>query len=400
MPIQFKDVFVYDTNPAITLEEVYKLRSNFAGIFDFKFDSLVDDSLDDLSDWSDNRGVWVADGTAVGTATATGVSWDYGELWHDEDTPSSFKIFAYLNENAVDGSCILFRGNGTTQYYLLEINQDDCGFYHYNDGTITTLSKMDPYDIDLTGPGEVELAVWQQEYSEYALDRYLFMSFRFNDRLVLSAKHNLVGGVPDLKWGLGASVGGIGRWDAVRIPDLSQIIVWSSLDPGETPMSSIERAIGDRVVTHFVRGSGELRAFKPKATSVTYTVPSTQQLKEETEEWDSREALSHVRVNYASGAVEAFDEDMLEQYGHRFQEFYNADIYHETEAYEEALAILRRSKEQMRRYTVALRNVGWLLETDDHVLLPSGDHILVDGLQIIVGEAIRTAVQGRKYAYT
>lgn len=393
MPIKFEEALVYNANASLSIEDVYRLRGEFGAIHAFEFDDLVNDPFTTLDEWTDPRSVWaILSETAI--ASASGAAWEYGELWSDYTTPSSFKIIGMLHENAGEGSCLIFRGDGSETYYVLEINSTSCGFYYVEDGVSTALSVL-PETIYT--PAKVELTVWQQQYSKEANDRYLFMTFSLDGRTILSASHHIPLTVPGLYWGLGVKSTGVSRWDSVRIPDLSDIVIWTSLDPGETPMASIKRAVGDRVLSQLVRREA-LRAWKPKAQAVDYVIPA-KNIRAIRPEFDSRELISHVRMQYASGWVDVFDEDLLAAYGHHFREVYNADIYHEDEAYNEGLAVLRRAKEQATRCSIQLVGLGFLLEPEDRIQLPDSSTWLIDSVSCRIQQHVQTTIRARYYVF-
>lgn len=399
MPITFENALMYDTNRSLCLEDIYRMRAAFAGIHQFNFDSLADEDFSGLGNFTDAEGVWSTEfGIVTGDASATGISFDYAPLWHSAETPASFKVVARIPYSGPhDGTCLVFRGNGTDTYYVAELGWTHAAFYHVSGATVTTLSTIGT-PVSIVGPNEIELAVYEHQYSEYEQDRYLFMSLSADGSLLLTAKDHIPDTVPGRYWGLAVRAGEVAKWENARIPDLSDVVFWASIDPGEDVLGAINRAVGDRVINHFVRGNGEIRAWRSKASDPDFTFDKDHELRVRYER-DAREIITHVRMHYASGWVEAFDPEMYRVYGHRFDERYNADIYSKEEAYAEALAVLRRSKENATKCSFTVINAGYLLEPEDHIVLPDGTHWLIDAIDISVDRNIRTTIRGRRYAF-
>lgn len=398
MPIQFDDVTVYDTRQMLSIEDAFRLRGVFAGIHKYEFDSLVNDDFSDLDGWTDPEAVWAISGGGVeASATATGNSWQIAPLWSTAQTRASFKVIATLGQGTTGGACILFRGNGQDTFYFAQIDADRVGFYKSDKGLISTISELDPQQA-LTWPGTITVGVYQDQYSEYAEDRYLFMSIFLDDRLLLAARDHIPGAIPGFYWGLGIRDGYNVTWRDARIPDLSDIVTWSSLDPSESASGSLARTLGDRVVTYFVRHNDALRAFRPKESALSHTF--TRRLsKIYRTPTDRRQLYSHVRLYYATGDwVEVFSPALYKAIGHRFIEVNNQDIVHEDEAYREAGEILRRMEERASSYHITAFNHGYLLEPGDRISLPDGNSI-VDTVGWSVEKRIEVQIRGRKYAY-
>lgn len=392
MPVKFGDVFIHDANRILSLEDIYRMRAEFAGIHHFSFDSLVSDELlENTGDWEDPLGVWGFNGSAYASPTG---SFDFAPLWHAVETPASFKLRAHMSYGA-SKTGIAFRGNGSDEYYVALLDWPDCGFYHVSPSGVETLIEMDTQTLILEG--DVELSVYQHQYSEEDNDRFLFMSIWFNDRLILSGYHHIPDDVPGYRWGFAVPPGGDAKWGSVHIPDLCDTVLWASIDPGESALESLRRSVGERVITHFVRPDGSLRAFKPKATQLAYELPEDYVLSR-SHGRDTREIISHVRLHYAAGWVDVFDPVLMEHFGHRFAEVQNPDISSAREAHTEASAALRRSLEAVDLYRADMERVGYFLEPGDHILL-NGEHATVDSVAFQHNLAITTNVTARGYGF-
>jgi hypothetical protein len=180
---------------------------------------------------------------------------------------------------------------------------------------------------------------------------------------------------------------------------MTEIIPWSSVDPGEAPFQGIQRAIADRVIKSHVRYDGTLRAWRPKPSDVAQVFTASQE-SQFSRETDLRELYNHVRLYYSLDWVEVFDPDTYEKYGHRFIEITNTYIEDRDEAYREAQAILRRIKEGAFRAEFRTKRGGLVLEPEDRITLPNNEDYIIDSIAFDYSKnGIVTDIRARKYSW-
>lgn len=408
--VRFTDTFVAEMRPALTLEDVYQYLASYGGIHRFSFDSLLSTCAPfDPAEWDTADGTWTFDQTQfTGQADGSGgwhVAWwkgNGGDAADNKNFPQSFALEVDTGSNGKN-AVIAFRSNGLGDFYAVYIDTAHVTFYKVEDGTWSVLENAD-YSPELdffVGPASLRLVVRQVMFSEKEIDRWLFLSLWIDDRLVLAARDHLPDSTPGLRWGLGYrnTTTNDARYTRVRVPDMTEIIPWSSIDPGETPLQGIQRSVADRVIKGHVRYDGTLRVWRPKASAVQqmFGAGSENHL---SEEYNLRELYNHVRLYYALDWVEVFDGESYEAYGHRFIEMTNTYIEDEDEAYREVLAILRRLKESAFRCEFRTKGGGLLLEPEDRVTLSNGKDYLIESITLEYRDrGLVVSLKGRQYAY-
>lgn len=409
MGVKFTDVFVAEARPALTIEDVYKHLSSYGGVHHFSFDSLIEIASFDAAEWDTTDGNWSIDnGALIGTAAGAAgfkVAWWKGNGGDPDDwreLPGNFVIDVKIGASA--NTVLAFRGSGSGDFYAVHISANDIAFYKVSFNTWVkiedaTYSHVSNY---LTGPATVRLAVRQVMFSENEVERYLFASAWVDDRLVLAMRDQLPDEVPGLLFGLGyddSTIGVDANYTYLRLPDLCEILPWATIDPGETPIDGLQRAIADRVIKMFVRADGTLRVFRPKPGVVRQAFTKSVESRFDRRR-DLRETYTHVRLYYALDWVETFDPDLYEPYGHRFIEINNTYIEDESEAIRECAAILRRFKENADTGSLTTKRGGLLLEPEDRVTLPNDADYLVDSIDLAYTDyGLVVTLQCRKYAF-
>jgi hypothetical protein len=373
------------------------MYAGFAGVFKTEFDDLLLAPDFDVMDWSAASGTWVMD-TSAASGTPSGN--DVDVLWWDGDTPTSYTAEIELKAGDTDGPwTVAFRGDGSENYYLARIESGQAAFYKVEYGVLSLLSSFD-IDIDISAPGTMRLAVREMSFSTYEYDRWLFMSLWLDDHFLGMTGDNIADDQPDVRFGLAVMNGDtLTAYSGVRIPDLAASVPYATLDPDETASSAISRALADRVVRSIVRYNGALSSWRPKAASVASTFSRTLQANVKYKR-DIRELINHVRLYYLLDWVEAFDQDSLGQYGHRFREISSAVIESEAEAYQEALNIMRWSQESAFGASLNALAGGLFLEPEDRVTFPDDTDYFIDSLQWeYKGHRLYVTIDGRQYSY-
>jgi len=391
MSVTFSEAFMCDMNTALSIEDVFEMYAAFAGVHDTEFDSLID--AFDGGDWSGD-GTWTLGSSASGTPD--GVN-DVDVLWWDGDTPTSF--VADIHVGSGNGPwTIAFRGNGAGNYYALRVGAFFAEFYKVTNGVPSKLTEIDSGYSVWAGPAHIRLTVREYMFSDREYDNWLLMSAWMDDQFLLSSYDNLQGNDPGVRFGVAVFNGDSQTvYTSIRIPDLAEIVPYSTIDPDETASGAISRAIGDRHIKYFVRWNGALRAWRPKSIAVAQTFTKSHQVKFTLSE-DLRELVNHVRMYYLLSWVEAFDQDSINKYGHRFREVISQVIESEDEAYDEASAIIRRSHEAALSSSFLTYLGGLFLEPEDRISLPNGTDYWISSLSWEWRQQrIMVDINGREY---
>lgn len=399
---RFDTVIVAEDRPVISLEDVYRFMAAFGGVHDTTFNSTV-------------SGVAATGVSGVTWSVGTG-SWDhdvdgylapqsYGEeafavFWCSEDMPSSF-AFEVCGHG--DGVAVAVRGT-TADYYLISLTNDyGLQFYHVAEGVGTLLNSNfeDIHSEDTVyGYGRIKFAVKDTVLTTNNADRWLFLSVWQDDAFIGTHAINIPEADPGFKLGLAAADDSVTYlYGSVRVPDLFDIIPFATIDPAETPWGGIQRAIADKVVENFMRYDGTLTAFRSKARARDRSYVNSG-MKNLTVDIDSRNIFTRLRLNYALDWVEVFDEDLYEAYGHKFEEITSQVIENLDEAELEALAMLRRVKENIRFAGLETLMGGPFIEPQDRVLMPDGEDYFVNGYSWrLEGNRMGMSIEGRHYVF-
>lgn len=402
---RYDKLVMAEDRQAITLEDVFGFMAAFGGVHLTAFDSLLNGiAATGVTgtgvNWTVEDGTWGYDEDGYLCATSAGTG-DFGVIWCDNELPSN-----YVVEVCGHGTGIAVAVRGTESVYYVVYISDTYGvkFYKVIEGSATELNSdfggLHSENIAY-GYGRIKIAVRETHLSSYDEDKWLFLSVWQDDTFIGSHAVNLIDENPGFRLGLCAPEGDSGCvYGTVRVPDLTDIIPFATLDPDEVPWGGVERAVADKVVKSFVRYDGTLKAWRPKpvARSQDFTSSGMRNLSVET---DIRDFFSRLRLYYSLSWVEVFDEDLYEKYGHRFREIVSQIIEVEDEAITEANAIIRMAKEYLKRGSLGTFTCGPFLEPEDRITMPDGEDYLVDGfMQRLAGNRIQTTIQGRHYEFS
>jgi hypothetical protein len=401
---RFDKLVMAEDRQAITLEDVFTFMAAFGGVHMTAFDSLINGiaatgATGTGVNWTVQDGTWGYTEEGYLAASSAGAG-DFGVIWCDESIPSNFVVEVCGHGQGV---AIAIRGTATAYYVVYISDLYGVQFYKVVNGVGTLLNAgfSGAHSENITyGYGRVRVAAREMFLSSYDQDKWLFLSAWQDDTFLGSHAINLQTESPGFQLGLCAPEGDLTCvYGTVRVPDLTDIIPFATLDPGEVPWGGIERAVADKVVKAFVRYNGTLKAWRPKpvARSHDFTSSGLRNLSIET---DIRDSFSRLRLYYSLSWVEVFDETLYEKYGHRFFETTSQVIETEDEALTEAQAMIRRAKEYMRRCMLDTFACGPFLEPEDRVLMPDGQEYLVETTTIrLVGNRMNTSIEGRHYVF-
>ena len=403
---RFDTVIVAEDRPAITLEDVYQFMAAFGGVHDTLFNVVASGvaatGVTGVTgvNWSAGSGTWGYDGSGYLQAQSYSAS-DYDVFWCDTDMPSSY-AFEVCGHG--DGVAVAVRGT-TADYYLISLTDSGgLAFYHVEAGTATLLNSgfEDIHSEGITyGYGRVRIAVKDMVMTTNNEDRWLFLSVWQDDTFIGTHAINIPSTDPGFKLGLAAADDGVNYlYGTVHVPDLYDIIPFATLDPAETPWGGIQRAVADKVVQNYMRYDGTLTAFRSKAKTRDRSFLDAG-MRNLTVDIDTRDIFTRLRLNYALDWVEIFDEELYEAYGHKFEEITSQVIENLDEAETEALAIIRRAKENIRFAGLDTLMGGPFIEPQDRVLMPDGEDYFVNGYSWrLDGNRMRTTIEGRHYVFT
>jgi hypothetical protein len=163
--------------------------------------------------------------------------------------------------------------------------------------------------------------------------------------------------------------------DSVSLIDKENIPTYITLDPGESPIGGLQRAIDGRYVLPFTRFDGSIVPYvwADKISSHTFTMDKYFELQIAK---DTRELHSHVRMLGAYVEAEYIHDPLIDIVGSRFTEANNPYLMTESECYAEA-------KNQVRRMLEAAEQASFrstympFLEPEDRITIEGhGDWIV------------------------
>jgi hypothetical protein len=179
----------------------------------------------------------------------------------------------------------------------------------------------------------------------------------------------------DLYFGFTGSVLPTGL-TALTMPHLTEFAETTTLDPGESAMSGLQRAIEGRYLKMFMRWDGSLRAWRPKERDIASTY-SRAMITNFNETKDPRALRTHIRQVGADLWAEYYDADLAKKHGHTFEELNNPYLLSEAECYQQAkLSVLRLQEQAFQASFTSIYNP----------LLEPEDRLLVKGTGRIIGE--------------
>jgi hypothetical protein len=380
--IRFKEFLVANTTTNKTIEENVKTLFSYAGIHDRSFDSALDETWEAAiatGVWASTpaTGIWtavVASGQAQGIGDG-GSDWDY--LLTVEDMPSEAELSVYKNCNR---GGLVFRGTDANDHYLFFWDSDSCGFKKKSSGTYTTLLDIPKV---YTGEGDITLCWREMKFRAMADEKWLFMSAWMDGELMATAVDDISSTTPGKKAGLAVYDTDTVNFGEFRIPELTEIIEWCSVDVGESPGSALSRMLGRRHIKYFLRYDGTLRMWRPKAATSTWTYQ--RQISGFNWNVDYRNLVSHWRQVGAWEEADYLDTALLEKGITRFHKDDNPDLMTKESCYTEAGYAIQRLKEIANR--VDMRVPAQVLQEPEDVvtvLFVRDDTTVINSVDYIV----------------
>lgn len=394
--VTFNLLEMNDQQDALTLEGVYQKYGAISGIHKFKFDDDIRGF--DASKWTTISNISYSGGNLV----ATGSIGSETNTWYSSDMPHSYTIEFFAHTGTWG---ILLRGDGSSNYYKITYDSTVIKLDKVVASAVEPFASKVLHGEEIVGSGKVRVAVSDAQFSSDSPGRIIYISIWLNDQLLLSFSDNVQTNIPPLRFGLLIpATSATDLYSNLRIPNLGELVIWSSQDPGENPSGAIQRAIEDRYIKSWVRWNGSLRAWKPKARLTYLTIAKTKEFSLQ-RTLDIRQIFSHVRMLGAFQWVQVSDPDLERRFGHRYREVNNTALWNADDCYREAQRLIIRAKEQANQ--AQINTLGLIyLEPDDRLKLPDmktdSDYIdyIVDNIEwSSETDTFRAIVNVRQYYY-
>lgn len=184
---------------------------------------------------------------------------------------------------------------------------------------------------------------------------------------------------------------------SIMTQELSEPIDWFTLDPNESPIGGLNRAIEGRYLKFFMRGNSQLRAWNPRQTDSLF-VFSDENVAEIGRNIDLRSIRTHVKQLGAYTWADFIRPDLIAKYGHRYRELSNPYLLTEAECRVQAELSIKRMEEQLEKINFATPYTP-LLEPEDHIVIDDQDYIIESISLTHQPGFIRQEVVARKYVF-
>jgi|GEM_PF-2124937 hypothetical protein len=189
---------------------------------------------------------------------------------------------------------------------------------------------------------------------------------------------------------------GVGRtFYDIQVPQLTDFMEWSSIDPGETATGGLSRALEGRYVKYFIRYNGALRAWRPSGKPSVYTF-ALDDMQSKSLSFDKRGLYTHVRMLGAYQQSEYLDDLLVRKYGHRFIEVNNPYLMTPQACLREARREVARMESAATSYSLTASYVP-RLELEDRITTPDGDWLISSREVQHEGPEIRQTITARKF---
>jgi len=391
--IRFKEFLVCDTQTNKCIEDNAKTLFSYANVHDRSFDDELTDDFDTLeaSVWNTGEadGAWAIIGGQLRGTGPGGAAWGY--LLSVGDMPSEGILTVY--KNGARGG-IYFRMTDSSNGYMFFWDADSCGFKKRSGGSWSTL-----VDIPKVYAGEADITLsWREmKFRKTADEKWLFMSAWVNGELAVTTEDDISGSTPGKKIGFAVYDSDVVYFDNIRIPELTEITDWCSLDIGEAPAGAISRMIGRRYIKYFLRYDGTMRMWRPKSAASSWIY----QRHITGFNWnvDDRDLASHWRQIGAWEEADRFDTTLLQKGVHRFHKDDNPDLMTREACYNEAGYAIQRLKEVADRIDMGVP-AQVLQEPEDivTVFFARDGHTIINSVDYIVDleQGLSLAFEGSK----
>jgi hypothetical protein len=350
-----------DLKPPLTIENLYRFYAAFGGIYKCEFKS----SASNFSDFIlEDTPVYVNNVNSL-DLSAPNTGYDSLYATYNQAVPSNFWLEFYSH---IDYPRIKFYANGINgdadEYFVVGIGNG----YVYLDNYIDSDDSVQMvYAAPMPIPnqhGKIQLFVRNVLTDSVLNSRAVVITLYLNGVRLFSVNVDsldLIGRRIILE-GYTETIGPV--YSDFRIPNMTDILEWSSLDPGETPMTSIARAIEDRYIKQYLDNTDTLKVFKP------YPETPVAQIKDYIERIeyniDTRQLITDLRLRGPFHWVRVVDEELLKRFNDRFYQLDNTSQFSAEDCRREAELFLRRQRENLNQYHYEL-NGYVLLQPEDTI---------------------------------
>ena len=244
----------------------------FAGIHDASFATWIDEAYDvatstisDISDMEGAEGTWFTNGGFLYGIGGGAARWY--KIRHTRSVDLGF--VATFGKTGDRGGFVL-NSNSSYECYLVWWTATAVGVSKIDDATETVLVSL---PLTETGVAAVTIAVWPKRYSSIDTIDDISVMLWFDDKHLLTHTMELedYGGAM-----VGFAVYGSDTitFDGLVVPQLHQLIDWTSVDPGEAASAGYGRVAGHDKVRAQARYDGSVMVWRDPDTDSDWTVPA------------------------------------------------------------------------------------------------------------------------------
>lgn len=347
----------HDLNAPLTMETLMRKYGSYAGITKFSFDAQASNYADwTLTNLAGSDYSIALDASSIerNGNTADGEAY----CMYNQIMPQTYSFTVQLG---LERYSIYLNAESNPKNGSYEITNDADGaiiFFKWINGVS---SKLFSVRSEISHPaGELLIAVHQRPGTTATQTITRSIGLWLNDRCLAVISDDGID-VQGRLIGLGmrnefADGTAYTVYGPTRIPNMNDIIEWSTLSPGEQPMAGIRRAIEDRFVKFWVRFNGALRAIKPVARSSMFTIPGQYILSRQYGE-APREVITHLRFRGPFHWLRVVDTWLSKRYPHRFEQVDNTSMMTLEDCLREARRIFKRIKESVTNAQITMKSM-------------------------------------------
>jgi len=302
--------------------------------------------------------------------TASGTGWK--KAIHPNTVPPSVGV--QFRGAVADWAVVFGYQNSSGPYYLVGFEDGYPFVARYSNGSLTTLARE---GVQYGGTFDFHIFMREQLVGSSVSSNFWHSFGIFANNTPILAYAHYAAQLPAenyLGMAIKADTTSEATFEFWRVPELTDYPEWIAIDPGETAMGSLARILEGRYLRFFMRSTGVLRAWIPKASPTALSLSDSEVFTRPTAQ-SPAEFVTHLRVHGAYVMAEYVDWDLVQRYGHRFAEDNNPYLMSAWECLEFAKLKMRLMREQSLREQI--QTIGRvLLEPEDHIVV-AGQHRLV-----------------------
>jgi hypothetical protein len=270
--IKFKDLQVHDDRRMIHREESIQRVLAFSGVHETDFADFVSEAFtaetSTLTDFDiiDSEGTWQVSAGKLHGQGGGAVEW-YKCMFDLEPEPGFTVTFDKYNSRGA----FLFKMNDSWQGYMVYWDGVNVSIRHGTTGQFESALMTFPctYDDDST----ITIGVYPRRYDYIDIIDDITIAVWFDNRLICATT------VEDIDYrgnhiGFAVFEDDFITLDNLRIPELHNIIDWTSVDPGEEASASLSRTIGRSRIRLQARYDGTVKAWKNTSLVPDWYIPA------------------------------------------------------------------------------------------------------------------------------